>query len=116
MSSLTIFSIASVTRFDRAASLSFIISFRTPGTICHRTPEAIDQPAARLRLASALEQRVPVAVQLRLIVAHHDDRDGVVELMVRPRGHGLEALAEQREVHDLHRARRPARRFAQAAA
>jgi len=34
--------------------------------------ESIDEPTARLGLASPLEERVPVAVQLRLIVAEHD--------------------------------------------
>src|SRR5690606_10484030 len=75
--------------------------------------EPVDEPAARLRLSAALEQRVPVAVQLGLVVAHHDHRDGVVELVVRPCGDRLEALAEQGEVHDLHGTRRPARRLAQ---
>ena len=47
MSSLTIFSIASVTRLDRAGSLSRIISFRTAGTICHLSPNlSMSQPHA----------------------------------------------------------------------
>src|SRR6266545_1746864 len=58
-------------------------------------PEPIDEPAARLRLAAPFEEGVPVAVQLGLIVAEHHHRDGVVELVVRPRAHGLEALAEE---------------------
>ena len=61
----------------------------------------------------AREKGVPVPVQLRLAVARHDDRDGVVELVVGSRAHRLEVLAEQREVHDLHGARGPARRVAQ---
>jgi len=65
--------------------------------------EPVDEPAACLRLASSLEKGVPVAVQLRLIVAEHDDRNRVVELMVWACAHGPEALAQQREVHDLHR-------------
>jgi len=39
--------------------------------------EPVDEPAAGLRLASSLEQGIPVAIQLRLIVAEHDDRDRV---------------------------------------
>src|SRR5438105_5956724 len=65
-------------------------------------PEPVDEPAAGLRLAASLEQGIPVAIELRLIVAEHDHRDRVVEVMVWPCGHGLEALAQQREVHDLH--------------
>src|ERR1700733_2538766 len=72
--------------------------------------EAIDEPPARLRLAPRLEERVPVAIELRLIVAGDDERNGVVELVVRARAHGPQRLAEEGEVHDLHRARRPARR------
>jgi hypothetical protein len=64
--------------------------------------EPVDEPAAALCLAPSLEERVPVAVQLRLVVAQHDHRDGVVELMVRPRADGLEALSKQSEVDDLH--------------
>lgn len=47
MSSLTIFKSASVTLFDRAASLSRIISSRTLGTICHLRPNlSMSQPQA----------------------------------------------------------------------
>ena len=73
--------------------------------------EAVDQPAARLRLAAALEQRVPVAIELGLVLADHDHRDGIVELVVRPGGHGLERLPEQGEVDDRDRAFRSARRL-----
>src|SRR4029453_754324 len=38
MSSFFIWSIASMVRFERAGSLSFIISPSTVGTICHETP------------------------------------------------------------------------------
>ena len=112
MSSLTIFSIASVTRFDRAGAGSRIISSMTAGTICPPETEPIDQPPARLGLTPAFEERVPVAVELPLVVAQHDHRDGVVEIVVRPCAHRLETLAEEREVDDLDRARRPARRLA----
>jgi hypothetical protein len=35
-----------------------------------------------LRLAAAFEQRIPVTIELVLIVTHHDDRDRVVEVVV----------------------------------
>src|SRR5205823_11534061 len=74
--------------------------------------EPVDEPPARLRLAPTLEEGGPVAVELRLVLAEHDHRDGVVELVVRSRRHGLERLAEEREVHHLDRAGWPAGRFA----
>ena len=47
MSNFTIFIIASVTRLDRAVSLSLIISSRAAGTICHRSPNlSLSQPHA----------------------------------------------------------------------
>src|SRR5437588_11598677 len=38
-------------------------------------PESVDEPSAGLRLAPTLEQRLPVAVELRLVVAQDEHRD-----------------------------------------
>ena len=109
MSSFTIFSIASATRRALSRSGSAIISPSTVGTICQRHAVAVLQPAALLGRA-ALEQRVPVAVDLGLVVAVHDERDRVVERVERPGADRHERLAEQRELDDLDRAGRAARR------
>ena len=111
MSSLTIFSSASVTRFDRAGSVSRIISSRAAGTICQRRPKrSMSQPHA-CALPPPSRSAFQYRSQLCLIVAQHDDRHRVV--VMGPGAEGLEALAEEREVHHLHGARRPARRIAQ---
>src|SRR6185436_6975093 len=71
--------------------------FQDLGDDLPANPESIDQPSARLRLPSALEERVPVAIELLLVFAEDDQRDRVVEVVVGARRHCLEALAEERE-------------------
>src|SRR6516225_9824245 len=48
---------------------------------------AVLEPAAGFRLA-AVEQRIPVAVDLGLIVTAHHERDRMVERIKRPGAHG----------------------------
>src|SRR5438105_613736 len=74
----------------------------------HAVP--VFQPPACLGLA-ALEQRVPVAIELGLVVTSDHQRDRVIERVERPGTHCLEALAKEREVHDLHGTRRTAGRI-----
>lgn len=62
----------------------------------------VDEPNAGLRFATILKERIPVSVKLWLIVAQDDQRDGVVELVVRPGCDRLETLAEHSEVNDFH--------------
>src|SRR5437588_1074845 len=68
------------------------------------------QPPAWLGLA-AFEQRVPVAIELGLVVTNDDQRDRVIEQVERPGADRLEALAKEREVHHLHGTRRTAGRI-----
>ena len=101
MSSFTIFIIASVARFVRAGSRSCIISSNAPGTICQRTPKrSMSHPHACA--APSLEQRIPVPVELRLIVARDDEGYRVVELVMRPGAHGAKRLPEQSEIDHLY--------------
>src|SRR5206468_12307094 len=57
-------------------------------------------------------QRVPVEVELGLTFAVHDEGHCVVEWIERACAHRREGLAEKRELDDLHRSRRAARRLA----
>src|SRR4029079_8713862 len=76
-----------------------------------RNAVAVFQPPARLRL-SALEKRVPVAIDFRLILAIHYERNSVVERIHLASSHRSERLAEQLELDDFYGSRRAARRFA----
>ena len=51
---------------------------------------AVAEPATGVRLAAALEQRVPVAIELRLVLAGDHEGDGVVERIVRAGAHRLD--------------------------
>ena len=75
MSSFTIFIMASATLFERATSavVHHLVHRRRDDLPSHTEP--VVQPPARLRLPAALEKRVPVAVELRLIVAESQTID-----------------------------------------
>ena len=52
-------------------------------------------------MAAVGQQRIPVTVQFILAIAHDDEGDGVVELVVRPGLQRLEHLAVVGEADDL---------------
>lgn len=111
MSSFTILSIASATRLARAVRVGHH-PLELGRDDLPAQAVAIDEPAALYGLAASSEERVPVSIELRLVVADHDERDRVVELVVRTGADRLEALAEEGEIDDLHRAGRSARGLA----
>src|SRR5205085_12099070 len=72
---------------------------------------AIFEPAAGLGFAAS-EQRVPVPVDLCLVVAVHDQRYRMIERIERTGAHGGEVLTEEDEFHDLDGVGRSAWRLA----
>ena len=61
----------------------------------------LDEPNAGLRFATIFKKRIPASVTVWLTVAQDDQRDGVVELGVRPGCCRLETLAKHSEVNDF---------------
>ncbi len=109
MSSLTIFNIASAARLASPDRGRHHVA-ENGGDDLPRQTEAVLQPATLLG-GPAVEQRIPVAVDLGLVFAIHDERHRMVERIQRSGRHRDEGLAEQNEVDDFHRPGRPARRL-----
>jgi hypothetical protein len=106
MSILSICSISSMTRFAAAVSSSRIISSKTVGTICHETPNlSFSQPQG---VFSTCRKLLPQLVDLCLTLAIDQQRDGLVELELRPPIQRRELLTLELEGHGQHRPRQGA--------